>query len=1235
MAKLKNSDTTNINSTQNDNLIANIYSLNLNYSDFITIEHSASTFESSFLVDTQADISVLKINHINSNIYIDKNEQIDIRGITDMAIASLGTSEIDLYFPDTTINHKFHIVSNNFQIPAHGILGKDFLKRFNCQIDYEKMQLVIKSNKNKVFITIQNGPNPNSMVIPPRCEVVRIFHIENYSSPQFIDSSEIKNGVFISKTIAKHANPLVKVLNTTFEPQIIKNVISETENLSNYDIYEMNPLTKNTTRRKCLLKLIEKDVPEYAKEKLIDLCTEYEDIFAVDGDQLTINNFYTQKLRLKDPEPIYVKNYRLPKTQKTEINRQVNELLENNLIEQSISSYNSPLILVPKKTNDNTKKWRMCVDFRMLNKKLIQDKYPLPRIDDILDSLGKAKYFSTLDLYSGFHQIAIDKESREYTAFSTENGSFQWKVLPFGLNIAPNSFMRMMNIAFSGLKPEQSFVYMDDIIVIGKSELDHMNNLRAIFEKCRKFNLKLNPEKCKYFRSEVLFLGHTCTSEGLLPDESKINAIKKYTKPTNKDDVKRLVAFANYYRRFIQNFANLVRPLNHLTKKRSEFIWSDECEKAFETLKKKLISPPILKYPDFTKQFIVTVDASNYACGAVLSQDFNGEDLPICYISRNFQKGEINKATIEKELLAIYFAVTYLRPYLYGNSFIVRSDHKPLVFLYNIKNPASKLTRIRLELEEYDFVVEYIKGKNNVAADALSRIHIKDIKQISENSEDSKILAITRSMTKKSTQIIDKKPDEEEIIENQYISHDYNYKATRRLPQICCKINKSSNNIDIESAELKVISKGKCIINIDISIIDTLKTEVTNRNLLLEEILCNLQKSASNFRIKNLQWPLYDKIFEYFSSNELIAAGNTILRKIKIYLTKPQERIYDENEKLKLITEYHENPLIGGHFGSKQVYAKLRQRYYWPKMTMHIAKYVKSCKKCQINKVRYSNKEKLMITPTPIKPFDIVVIDTIGPFTKSDNENIYAVTMMCDLTKYLVTAPIPNKEARTVAKAIIDNFILIFGPMRNIKTDCGTEYKNEIVRELCSLLKITHNFSTPYHHETLGTIERNHRVLNEYFRAYLTDNNWDEHLKNFTFCYNISFNASLQHNYTPYELVFARKCILPTELTDKIDPIYNVDNYIKVSKFYLQKAHEHARALIEKSKIRNKEYYDRKSNPLNISVNDEILIQKEPYNKLQNIYDGPHRVKEINGHNVTININGKKITLHKNRIRKF
>lgn len=284
----------------------------------------------------------------------------------------------------------------------------------------------------------------------------------------------------------------------------------KSQNISSFEEIELTNNLKydSSSRKGQLSNNIKQKLENTSNSKnLLDLCLKYEDIFHLKGDVLSKNNFYTQTLCTTDQIHVYTKNYRTPYCQKSEIDKQIKQLMSQDVIEPSQSSYNSPILLVPKKSNNGDKKWSMCIDFRQLNKKLVPDKYPLPRIDEILDNLGRAKWFSTLDLTSGFHQIPLVDDSKKMTSFSTSEGSFQYKVLPFGLNVVPNSFARMMALAFTGLKPETCFLYLDDIIVVGSSESHHLNNLELVFKTCKKRNLKLNPYKCDFLKKEVQYLG--------------------------------------------------------------------------------------------------------------------------------------------------------------------------------------------------------------------------------------------------------------------------------------------------------------------------------------------------------------------------------------------------------------------------------------------------------------------------------------------------------------------------------------------------------------------------------------------------------------------------------------------------------------------------------------------------------------------------------------------------------
>jgi len=363
----------------------------------------------------------------------------------------------------------------------------------------------------------------------------------------------------------------------------------------------------------------------------------------------------------------------------------------------------------------------MVIDYRTLNEKTIGDAYPLPNITDILDQLGNAKYFSVLDLASGFHQIPMDPKDAPKTAFSTPYGHYQFKRMPFGLKNAPATFQRLMDNVLSGLQGNELFVYMDDIVIYARSLKEHEVKFNRLMARLREANLKLQPDKCEFLRKEVAYLGHIISEEGVKPDPHKIKAVINFPAPRNPKNIKQFLGLVGYYRRFIPQFSKIAKPLTDLLKKNRPFKWELSQTNAFNILRESLCSEPILQYPDFTQPFILTTDASGYAIGGVLSQGKIGKDLPISYVSRILNKAEQNYSTIEKECLAIVYCTNHFRPYLYGRKFTIVTDHKPLVWLHSIKDPSSRLWKWRTKLAEYDYDIQYKKGSLNNNADALSR----------------------------------------------------------------------------------------------------------------------------------------------------------------------------------------------------------------------------------------------------------------------------------------------------------------------------------------------------------------------------------------------------------------------------------------------------------------------------------------------------------------------------------
>lgn len=402
----------------------------------------------------------------------------------------------------------------------------------------------------------------------------------------------------------------------------------------------------------------------------------------------------------------------------SEINKQIDEMLNKNIIEKSASPWASGVVLAKKKDGS----LRFCVDYRRLNATTVKDAYPLPRIDYSLDSLSGSKWFSTLDLCSGYWQVKMDDSDKLKTAFATKRGLFHFNVMPFGLCNAPATFERLMKTVLSGLQWQICLVYLDDIIVIRKTFANMLDNLKQVFDRLLSSNLKLKAKKCHLFHKTVQFLGHVVPENGISTDPSKISVVEDWSIPVNLTEVKSFLGLRSYYRRFIPNFATIAKPLNRLTEKGTKFVWTKPCQDSFDSLRRALISAPFLAHPDFSKPFILDTDASDVAIGVVLSQVHNGMERVIAYASRTLSKAERKYCVTRKELLAVVYFTKYYKHYLYGKEFLVRTDHSSLKWLLNCKNPEGQLARWFESLSNFQIIIEHRAGTKHKNADALSRI---------------------------------------------------------------------------------------------------------------------------------------------------------------------------------------------------------------------------------------------------------------------------------------------------------------------------------------------------------------------------------------------------------------------------------------------------------------------------------------------------------------------------------
>lgn len=619
-----------------------------------------------------------------------------------------------------------------------GLIGNDLLQQLGAVIDLKEKLL----KTNSTCIPIINNNLNYTIDIPPRSEQRVKLPIDQHSGEAILDYKEFADGLRMPSAIVNCINGYASTViqNTLDKPKRL--IIKRPFTVTRFEITdcELN-LTKNTNDIETDNILAENisrirldHTNDEEREKIYRLCLDYKDIFYCDQIPLTFTNQVKHHIRTKNEDPIYIKPYRQAPFLQNEIGRQVEQLLKDNIIQESHSPWSAPVHLVPKKMDASGEvKYRMVVDYRRLNDITVDDKYPLPNITDLFDKLGKCSYFSTLDLASGYHQIEVEKKDRQKTAFSTQNGHFEFLRMPFGLKTAPATFQRTMDNVLRGLQGLHCMVYLDDIIIYSNSLNEHLEKLRTIFDRLRATNLKIQLDKSEFLRKEVLYLGHTITKDGLKPNNDKIDAVLKYPLPKTTTEIKSFLGLVGYYRKFIKDFAKITQPLTACLKKRNGIVIDQKYIDAFNKCKELLTHSPLLQYPDYDKPFVLTTDASNVAVGAVLSQGKIGNDKPVAYASRTLSDTESRYSTIERELLAIVWAVKHFRPYLYGKKFFIYTDHRPLIWLRSLKDPSSKLTRWRLRLQDYDYEMIHKDGKQNTNADALSRIKITTLHSDDKN----------------------------------------------------------------------------------------------------------------------------------------------------------------------------------------------------------------------------------------------------------------------------------------------------------------------------------------------------------------------------------------------------------------------------------------------------------------------------------------------------------------------
>ena len=469
-----------------------------------------------------------------------------------------------------------------------------------------------------------------------------------------------------------------------------------------------------------MLSRVDESVTIPERKEVTMVIGAYEYVFSKHEFDLGRTALTEHGITLKDETPIREALRRQNFYVREQIQDHIEELAEMGVIQPSESPWRQQIVPVQKSDG----KWRLCVDYRKLNDKTVKDAYPMPRIEENIDALSHSQWFSSLDLTMGYHQVPMKAEDKAKTAFAAPSGGlYEYNTMPFGLCNAPGTFERLMERVLNKLQWHVAVLYLDDIIVYGRTWEEHMRNLELVLQRVGQAGLKLKPKKCQLCQKRVKFLGHYVSAEGVEVNPEKIKAVVEMPRPTNVTGLRAFLGLTSYYRKFIKDFSEIAKPLHAMTSQKGDLQWTPESVRAFEKLKRVLTRTPILAYPDMLgEEFILDTDASGFAIGAVLSQVQEGQERVIAYASRTLSEEEQRYCTTRRELLAVVTFVKHFRPYLRARHFLLRTDHGPLTWLHTTKNIQGQSFRWIRRLAEYQFLIQHRAGKKHANADALSRL---------------------------------------------------------------------------------------------------------------------------------------------------------------------------------------------------------------------------------------------------------------------------------------------------------------------------------------------------------------------------------------------------------------------------------------------------------------------------------------------------------------------------------
>lgn len=940
------------------------------------------------------------------------------------------------------------------------------------------------------------------------------------------------------------------------------------------------------------------------KEQLKTVLAKYVNVFAVDDDDLGYTDRVKHDINLVDDVPVNLPYRRIPPNQYTEVKEHISKLLKKGIIKESCSSYASPVVVV-RKTDGSI---RLCVDFRKLNQKTRKDAFPLPRIDESFDALQGAKFFSTIDLASGYHQVAVKEHDQHKTAFTTPFGLYEYLRMPMGVCNGPATFQRLMQTAMNDLIFQIMLVFLDDILLFSKTFTEHLERVDVVLKRLQDTGLKVKLEKCHFLQQKVKFLGHQISAEGIETDPGKIEAVKQWPVPTTLKELRSFLGFCGYYRRFVEHFSQIASPLHDLVNlclnagppsKVNQWmcsLWTPQCQNSFDVLKQKLTSAPVLGYADFTRPFIVETDASNQGLGAVLYQQQKGEKRVIAYASRrlrNAERNDRNYSSMKVELLALKWAISEkFRGYLLGSKFTVLTDNNPLCHLNTARLGALE-QRWMAQLAVFDFDVQYRPGRSNRAADALSRHPFAgEHEPMPADMEYDGCVAICNVIQKgtalgaelttagiESYKIRQMRANEK--------GDGSGFGAQGNTPTLP----------GYSKDDLKEFQGQDPVLGVFRRFWDSKSKPNFQERKDLEKPVLSLLKHWPDIREKEgLLYRVIEDV-RYGECFQLLVPGCL---------------------KSQVLESVHDSM---GHQGIERTLELLRQRCFWVGIHEDVKQWIKKCERCVLTKMPNPKIHPPMKSFLASRPLEVVAVDfTLLEPASDGRENVLVITDV--FTKFTQAFPTRDQKADTTAKVLLREWFLKYGVPERLHSDQGRNFESEVISELCKLYGVKKSRTTPHHPTGNAQCERFNRTLHELVRTLPPEKKrrWPEHLPELVYAYNVTPHSTT--GYSPYYLLFGVDPHLPVDaLLGQESTVEPSHDWLAIHQRRLNDAHARAKEYCEQKAAERISMHNEKVYCPPIELGQIVYVRNRPpgRNKIQDAWKPiPHRVVQIQGTTYTV-----------------